>query len=523
MCEEHEYNGAYVHLPGGVEQMDEDGVADYWEKKELKTDLPSLKGYETQQLPIGPEGFSHEKFANALAHINPAYSILGDGKELVNDTATHGLQLDKYDPRKATELKNVSSGGFDLVGKWGEVRDEIGRVTLNFNDALDRLLSDTQHWDGRTKLSAFENVKKSFKAPSLIGQSAGTMQTLVDGFTRAVEYVYQNVEGNRPSYLMTIKAWNSENEHDKPLSDYERAFDNLAQRVLGGHYSETISTISSLNPKFTTGDLPDLGGEEPPPPGPGPGPGPGAGGVPPFSGGAPPFSGPGPVGTPDFKTPKLPTGPDGLPTGPDGLPTGPDGLPTGPGLGDPTQAASAAPTGLGGPSPAGGPAPAGLGKDPREGALGLGPQGLGGPLKKGGGAGGGGGGAGRGPLGANPATGRPAATGVPVTPARAGLAGGALGAGPGSGAGVPPMVPPMAGQRGGDANGKGHQTMKALRRKKTGEEVMGSADAVVPVVGETERPEPAQPEPDDEVQSERRRAVDRPVPRIATGDLRQVP
>lgn len=82
------------------------------------------------------------------------------------------------------------------------------------------------------------------------------------------------------------------------------------------------------------------------------------------------------------------------------------------------------------------------------------------------------------------------------------------------------MPPPVAGQR-GDSNNKGHQTMKALRRKKTGEQVMGTADAVVPVVGETEKPQPAQPEPEDDVQPERRRVVDKPVPRTATGDIRQ--
>ena len=521
MCEEHEYNGAYVYLPGGVVQMDEDGVADYWEKKELKTDLPGLKGYETQQLPIGPEGFSHEKFANALAHINPAYSVVGDGTELVDDTSTHGLMLDQYDPREATELKDVSSDGFDLASKWGEVRDEIGRVTLHFNDALDRMLSQKDHWDGRTKLSAFENVKQSFKAPSLIGQSAGTMQTLVDGFTRAVEYVYQNIEGNRPSYLMTIKGWNAENEHDKPLSDYVHAFDSLARRVLGGHYSETISAISDRNPEFTTGDLPDLGGTDPDPTGRNQGQGLGLGdGLGNGGGPVPNFGNP---RMPEFTDPKLPTRPS-LPTIP---PTGTDdrpGLPEGPG--DPTQAASNAtpPSGMGGPPPAGGGAsPSPMGKDPREGALGLGPKGLGGPLKKSGGAGGGGGGAGKGPLGGKPPLGSARPPSPAATPAaRAGLAAGAAGAGLGSGAGVPPMMPPPAAGQRGDANGKGHQTMKALRRKKTGEEVMGRADAVVPVVGETERPEPAQPEPDEEVQSERRRVVDRPVPRIGTGDVRQL-
>ncbi|MFN6547610.1 hypothetical protein [Mycolicibacterium nivoides] len=137
----------------------------------------------------------------------------------------------------------------------------------------------------------------------------------------------------------------------------------------------------------------------------------------------------------------------------------------------------------------------GLGGPP-EGVLGLGPQGLGGA-----GAGKGAGGAGGGvPLRGMPSglpTTAPATTAAKVTaPAAA--------AGLGAGAGSPGAGAPAAGQR-GDQNGKGHQVNKALRRKKNGKDVIGDADASVPVVGANE--EADQPESAPVEQSEFRRRV----------------
>lgn len=137
----------------------------------------------------------------------------------------------------------------------------------------------------------------------------------------------------------------------------------------------------------------------------------------------------------------------------------------------------------------------GLGGPP-EGVLGLGPQGLGGA-----GAGKGAGGAGGGvPLRGMPsglqAT-APATTAAKVTaPAAA--------AGLGAGAGSPGAGAPAAGQR-GDQNGKGHQVNKALRRKKNGKDVIGDADASVPVVGANEEAEQADSAPVE--QSEFRRRI----------------
>jgi hypothetical protein len=482
---------------------------------EPTTDLDYLKNlgegsYERNAFSPPLDHFSGVTFQNALDNINPTNRTTAAGRDnrcvLPSDIKAHDGQAE-IPLMDVADLTNV--GGSDLASKWGTVQSEVVRVTQDFNRALDSLKEDKEHWDGKTKLEAFANVRQSFVAPEKISASAGGMQILVDAFWRTIDYVYKNIEGNRPNYEYNVQL-----THDEDHDEYVKQFNDLAQKVLG-HYSDNIQTIAANNPHFTTGKLPELGGPPPPDPqkqalGQGLGNGDlGGGPVPNF----------GTPRMPDLGDSKLPTVPK-LPTTP---PTGlddPPGLPEG--VGDPTQAASnAVPPS---PSSAGG-APqstTGLGKDPREGALGLGPKGLGGPLKKAGGSGGAGGGAGRGPLGAKPVSGKPAT--APVTSAgRAGIAGATPSAGLGAGAGAPGMMPPpVAGQR-GDSNGKGHQTMKALRRKKTGEQVMGKADAVVPVVGGSERPEPSQPEPEDDVQPDRRRVADQPVQRIATGDLRQVP
>ncbi|MFV8172623.1 hypothetical protein [Mycolicibacterium peregrinum] len=133
---------------------------------------------------------------------------------------------------------------------------------------------------------------------------------------------------------------------------------------------------------------------------------------------------------------------------------------------------------------------------PPEGVLGLGPQGLGGA-----GAGKGAGGAGGGvPLRGMP-SGLP--TTAPATTAAKATAPAAA-AGLGAGAGSPGAGAPAAGQR-GDQNGKGHQVNKALRRKKNGKDVIGGADASVPVVGANEEAE--QPESAPTEQSEFRRRI----------------
>ncbi|MEV0672982.1 hypothetical protein [Mycobacterium sp. NPDC050441] len=160
-------------------------------------------------------------------------------------------------------------------------------------------------------------------------------------------------------------------------------------------------------------------------------------------------------------------------------------------------------------------------KGPPEGVLGLGPQGLGGA-----GAGKGAGGAG----GGVPLRGLPSAlpTGTPATAtAKVPAAAAGAGAGLGAGAGSPGAGAPAAGQRGGDQNGKGHQVNKALRRKKNGKDVIGDADASVPVVGANEEDELPESAPVE--QNEFRRRIPQrgntwqPDSAVQPGPARQTP
>ncbi|UHJ57569.1 hypothetical protein LT337_12770 [Mycolicibacterium fortuitum] len=137
-------------------------------------------------------------------------------------------------------------------------------------------------------------------------------------------------------------------------------------------------------------------------------------------------------------------------------------------------------------------------KGPPEGVLGLGPQGLGGAgaAKGGGGAGGG-----------VPLRGLPSSlpTGAPATAAaKMPAAATGAGAGLGAGAGSPGAGAPAAGQRAGDQNGKGHQVNKALRRKKNGKDVIGGADASVPVVGADDEAAHTETAPSDASEPRRR-------------------
>jgi hypothetical protein len=115
------------------------------------------------------------------------------------------------------------------------------------------------------------------------------------------------------------------------------------------------------------------------------------------------------------------------------------------------------------------------------GLLGLGSKGLSGS-KTGAGSGGrgaGGGASGRGAVGAKPpaTTATPKLGSSPAPVSRAGVSG----AGGQGAAGTP-----VAGQQGSTAD-KAHKASKALRLPKNGEEVVGEAEAVVPVIGDAPR------------------------------------
>ena len=446
------------------------------------TDLDYLQGLPDDgriAIPISTDHFSGITFQEALNYINPNYRIVA-GRALGGWEPT-----DEYfgRVRNAEDLSDVESAGSDLAGKWGAVKDEIIRATSDFNRALDSLMDDTDHWDGETKIEAFENVRQSFVAPEKISQSAGAMQILVDAFTQTIDYVYKNIEGNRPNYEYNVNLTNDEN-HD----EYVNEFNSFAQKVMGGVYRDNIDTIAANNPLFTTGELPDLGGEPDPEPDETASDDGGGGG----GGEAGAFNGPKPFTAPEipeFTGPAVPDLTDTMPAVP------PSANPTPAGLNSPTDAMKAATdaarNALGAATDAAKQAadsahkPFGSGPgDPPEGVLGLGPKGLGGSPSGGGAGGRTGAGAGS-PLPRSLADGRP--TGAAVTSStRLPSTAGATGAGPGM-MGPPGAGAPTGAQRGGDGN-NGHQVLKALRRKKNGQEVASEADAVVAVLGAPGKP-----------------------------------
>jgi hypothetical protein len=456
--------GPHLPVPVIVRSMPDVSTVDNDKIITKDNRLKELKGGgDTDNPDFGVEDFSGETFTNAFDKMQLAFDDVAPGH----------------------------------AESWAEISNNITQAIQTFDTELGKL-DLAGGWKGSTHDAALANVRSSFPEPRTAASGARMMGILVDAFQKTISAVKENIVKNEPNYESDLAKYP---EHHDLINEHYNSF---TRKVMQEIYAPAIQQIANSDAVFTAGGAPPVGNNELPltvsnPLGGGGGPGSvgGAGsGV--FGGGTPPsFSEP---DLPAFKGPTLPetTLPEtALPEAT--LPDRPEGL------GDPTEAASmpaeslsdAAQQGASGaPSPTSAGTP-GTGSRPPEGALGLGPRGAGGaPPKHGGGSGrgvgsgGGGGGAGRGPLAGRPASSTVAAgekASPATTAARAGL---------GSGMGAPGMVPPAAGQRGGDPNAKGYQVMKALRRKKTGEQVMGKADAIVPVVGEPDKPQAARPEPE---------------------------
>jgi hypothetical protein len=356
---------------------------------------------------------------------------------------------------------------------WAGVRNAIVTAIQDFQIALGTLEGLDDAWKGKTHDAALKNLEASYPEPTAAADGAGVQGILESAFLNTISATKQNIEDNWDTYDSLMK----DEEYANYRDEIKNAYDTFARSVMADVYRPNIVQIGKDNPAFTAGVTLDVGDNGPGPDGPGPfGPGNGPGSL-----GAGDL--PGPPGTPtmpkipEFDRPQLPDTPQ-LPERPD-LPTTPPGTPTVPqSLGQP-PGGPANPTGAGG-----GPQPTGANRPP-EGVLGLGPKGLRNAPKgggKGGGAGGkAGGGAGL-PRGLAPGK----ATATPAAAVRAPVAGGGAGAGMGA-MGPPGAGAPAAGAAGRDGN-KGHQVLKALRRKKTGQQVTGEAEAVVPVVGAPEKP-----------------------------------
>jgi hypothetical protein len=315
------------------------------------------------------------------------------------------------------------------------------------------------------------NLTRSFEVLHEMGQHAQTMETLFDAFFNDLSTTKSNFEKYAPTYNQAI-------EHpDDPNS--KETLNQLNEIVLDimNVYRPPIDDIASSHPSVSSA-VPEVGA-------PMGGPGGLISGSPAGSGGGTPESltrGGLNTGEALDPTPSNTAKPEGK--GAQSSPSAPTG---GQNAGDDSGADKAQKAGSQSGDGASKAPGDGLKGDGRGGSgltpglLGLGSKGVSGS-KTGGGSGGrgaGGGAGGRGAVGAKPpaTTATPKLGSSPASVSRAGVSG----AGGQGAAGTP-----VAGQQGGTAD-KAHKASKALRLPKNGEEVVGEAEAVVPVIGDAPR------------------------------------
>ena len=447
---------------------------EFWEIDQMEARLEEFgDGYETKPSGVKAEDFSQANFQDVYDDIVLASDMIAP----------------------------------DYPQVWADISAAIVDATQTIKQMLIELGNDEGGWKGETRNGAVGSLNSFFEEPMKAAEGAHVMGILVDDFENTILTTKDNIVPKKPDYdemLQTVE--------DRPdvYEDIKNDFDNFAQKVMAEVYVPNIDRIGQDNPVFTLGEAlaaPELdpGLVDPNSPG-----GDGAGSFDPGS-----LDGPGPfAGTekPDFTGPVVPDLTDTR----QAVPTTPIANPSG--LNSPTDAIKAATdaarNGLGSAADAAKQAadsarkPFGSGPgDPPEGVLGLGPKGLGdSPL---GGGAGGKTGAGAGTrLPRSLADGRP--TGAAVTSStRLPSTAGATGAGPGM-MGPPGSGAPAGAPRGGD-NNNSHQVLKALRRKKNGQEVAGEGDAVVAVLGATQKP--AKPKADQTDQTDPPGTDVRPVPR----------
>jgi hypothetical protein len=448
--------------------------------------IPIVPGLPS--IPIGPTYPIWGPFI--LPHPKPDFSHV-DKKDDIEKPQTRLKELEgngyKKDPANVI-VEDFSGETFESVynkmkdalkpysalhdtGAWGDVRNAIVEAVQNFKIALGVLEQSGEAWKGKTHDAALQNLETSYPEPITAADGAGVQGILEDAFIRTIAATQNNIVDNKSRYDEALQNFPEQDGNIK------KAYNDFAYNVLTDVYRPGIVEIGKNNPAFTAGVKLDVGPNGPGPTGPGPF-GPGGTGPGPIGGGGLP-SRPGTPNPPKFdppnppKTPKTPETPD-FPKTPTGTPTLPQSLGQVPDTGSPA-------------APGGAPSPTGVPSQPPEGVLGLGPKGLGGAPKgagaKGTGAGGkaGGGAGAKLPRGLAPGK----ATATPAAAFRTPAAGGAA-AGLG-GMGTPGAGAPAAGAGGRDGN-KAYQVSKALRRKKTGEQIAGEAEAVVPVVGAPEKP-----------------------------------
>ncbi|MBO0880008.1 MAG: hypothetical protein J2P17_06500, partial [Mycobacterium sp.] len=379
----------------------------------------------------------------------------------------------------------------DSGQRWDEVKSDITLATDKFRTTIAGLDAD-QHtpgsWTGATQNATVQNLKGSYSTLDSIGAGAETLGILTQAFSNTMSTTRNDIVSNFQTYQDSVEGFPEARDY---IYD---TYNKFARAVMIQAYQPNIVDIAGKHPSFDNSGAsinPNVNSNLPP----------GTAGLNGTGGGA--GSGPGAVGAPNIpvnpNTPTIPTDPNAGPSSPSsGLPyAGELAELAQQGLTTASQAASQAASQLGqlaqrvgNPGALSGPnIPHGV---PHEGALSLGPGSMKSPLGKAGGAGG----STRAP---DPSIGKPAsapATAAGRTADRTVAAGSRAGLGSvarSAGAGMPGAGAPAAGHHGG-AQGAPYQPNKALRRKKNGEELVGNAEAVPAVLGESARKEAAKPE-----------------------------
>ena len=381
-------------------------------------------------------------------------------------------------------LKPASQNLDGHAGDWADLHRDVIQAHDDFRDWLNGTLNDADGWRGATATAIVHKALDSLKNVREIAMAANTVGILTEAFAGVMTGTRNLIVGREQEYINQVLKC-SEGSTPETRKDKENELNVFAQNVINTVYNPTIKDIGGKHPKISTA-VPTVGA-------------PGGGGPPAnFGGGGGGGAGglkPGGLGTPELPSlnglggPTDPVGDQqGAPTTPTGAPQGGGG--SGDGAGDAAKnaagkAGDAANQAMNQGQKPGQQNPAG--RLP-EGVLGLGPKGLKG-VAKAGGAGGARVGGGAADQARRPAA-KPASQLAPTTKATASVPvsrAGVSGTGP-AGAGTP-----AAGHRGGAA-GKEHKANKALRHAKHGQQVVGDAEAVLPVIGdEPKEAVPAEP------------------------------
>jgi len=378
---------------------------------------------------------------------------------------------------------------------WSNVSKSIADTAENLQNDLNKLLASSDLWLGAAANAFHHSIREALPILGTLSAITQALSVLSQGFSDNITTTKNDIVTSYGNYQYDLVYY------PEMQSTIKTQYDGYAQAVMTT-YNQNVQNVANGYPSMVTAPTPHVGGTtgvhtpggnspvitQP-------------GGSPVITGpgGSPAITGLSPSGS-GAQTPS-PTQSSGTPAT---MPTSAAASPAASSAMDPSSlanTASQAAQGLASPlqqslgqlaSTAGQGAKPPLG-GPGGAASKLPPGKLADSLKPGAGGGKVGGGAGaRGPV-ARPAGAPSSSGGMAGRTVAAGSRAG-LSAVPGAaGAGAPAAGAPGRGQHGG-AQGGAHQPNKVLRRKKNGEEIIGDAQAVVPVLGEPAHPEAAKPD-----------------------------